>query len=555
MTVNVDAPLPTGAAAYPDYETMYREFKLEVPEYFNFGFDTVDRWAADPANQMMLWVDEDGSERRLSYAHFRDRSNQVANALTKLGLKKGDKVIIVMPRLPQWWEAILGTIKAGIVALPGTTQLTPKDIAYRIQSSQARAVITDIENASKFDEVRSQCPSLEYFISVGAKANWLDFDQTMEAEPTEISAAAQVRTHKDDPMLLYFTSGTTGYPKMVLHTHTSYPFGHQVTGKLWLDLQPNELHWNMSDTGWAKAAWSSLFGPLNTGSTLFVHNTKGKYSASLTMELIAKYAISSFCAPPTAYRMLVVEDLSKYDVSKLRSCVGAGEPLNPEVIETWREQTGLTIRDGYGQTETCLVVGNFPGMAVKPGSMGRPSPSYIVDVIGDEAQPLPANQEGDIAIRIKPERPIGLFVEYWNNPEATNNAIRGDWYITGDRAYRDEDGYLWFVGRADDVILSAGYRIGPFEVESALVEYPDVVEAAVVAKPDPIRGEIVKAYIILKQGVAGTPALVTQIQDFVKQLTAPYKYPREIEFVTELPKTISGKIRRIDLRERARQDS
>ncbi len=550
MTVNAD-----GAVAYPDYETMYREFKLEVPDFFNFGFDTVDHWAADPANQMMLWVDEDGSERRLSYAHFRDRSNQVANALVKLGLKKGDKVIIVMPRLPQWWEAILGMIKAGIVALPGTTQLTPKDIAYRVQSSQARAVITDIENAHKFDEVRSQCPGLEHFLSVGAKTNWLDFDQTMEAEPTEISAAAQVRTHKDDPMLLYFTSGTTGYPKMVLHTHTSYPFGHQVTGKLWLDLQPNELHWNMSDTGWAKAAWSSLFGPLNTGSTLFVHNTKGKYSASLTMELITKHGISSFCAPPTAYRMLVVEDLSKYDVSKLRSCVGAGEPLNPEVIETWREQTGLTIRDGYGQTETCLVVGNFPGMAVKPGSMGRPSPSYIIDVIGDDAQPLAANKEGDIAIRIKPQRPVGLFVEYWNNPEATNNAIRGDWYITGDRAYRDEDGYLWFVGRADDVILSAGYRIGPFEVESALVEYPDVVEAAVVAKPDPIRGEIVKAYIILKQGVEGTPALVTQIQDFVKQLTAPYKYPREIEFVTELPKTISGKIRRIDLRERARQDS
>jgi acetyl-CoA synthetase/medium-chain acyl-CoA synthetase len=572
MTVNADmressdneavptAPLKlqttVGHTGFADYAAMCRDFKLDVPEYFNFGFDVVDHWANDPAAQMMLWVDEDASERHLSYAHFRDRSNQVANALAKLGLQKGDRVLIVMPRLPQWWEALLGMIKAGIVALPGTTQLTPKDIAYRIQASQAKAVITDSENAAKFDEVRQQCPSVEFYVGVGVApvANWLDFDALADAEPVTIAETARVHTHKDDQMLLYFTSGTTGYPKMVSHTHSSYPFGHQVTGKLWLDLQPNELHWNMSDTGWAKAAWSSFFGPINTGSTLFVHNTKGKYSAALTLNLLEKYGISSFCAPPTAYRMLVVEDLTKPDLSKLRNCVGAGEPLNPEVIQIWHSQTGLTIRDGYGQTETCLLVGNFPGMEVKLGSMGRPAPTYEIEVIGDDAQPLPPHKEGDIAVRIKPNRPVGLFTEYWNNPGATAASIRGDWYITGDRAYKDEDGYFWFVGRADDVILSAGYRIGPFEVESALVEHPDVVEAAVVAKPEPVRGEIVKAYVILRQGVEGTPALVTQIQDFVKQVTAPYKYPREIEFVSELPKTISGKIRRVELRERARQE-
>jgi acetyl-CoA synthetase/medium-chain acyl-CoA synthetase len=503
----------------------------------------------------MLWVDESGEERDLTYAHFRDRSNQVANLLHSLGMKKEDRVMILMPRLPEWWESMLGMIKAGIVSSPGTTQLTPKDIAFRNQSAQARAVITDIENAPKFDQARPNCPGVDFYIVVGGeREGWINYDKMVTEMPTAINPEARAHTHKDDPMLLYFTSGTTGYPKMVQHTHSSYPIGHKITGRFWLDLRPNDLHWNLSDTGWAKAAWSSFFAPLDAGSALFIHNTKGKYSAKLTMDLLSKYAVTSFCAPPTVYRMLVSEDLSDFKVGQLRSCVGAGEPLNPEVIEIWRKVTGMTIRDGYGQTETCLVVGNFPGMEVKFGSMGKPAPSYVIDVVNDEGQPCADNKEGDIAVRIKPERPVGLFKEYWNNPQATNASLRGDWYITGDRAYRDEDGYFWFVGRADDVIISAGYRIGPFEVESALVEHSAIVEAAVVAKPDPTRGEIVKAYVILKQGVAGTPELVTEIQEFVKSVTAPYKYPREIEFVAELPKTISGKIRRVELRERARQE-
>jgi len=552
---NVGQAAPNDEPNIGDYATTYRDFKLEVPEYYNFGFDIIDKWAENPTQRAMLWVDESGEERDLSYAHFRDRSNQVANLLHSLGMKKEDRVMILMPRVPEWWEAMLGMIKGGIVSSPGTTQLTPKDIAFRNQSAQARAVITDIENAPKFDQARPNCPGVEFYIVVGGeREGWINYDKMVAEMPTIINPEARAQTHKDDPMLLYFTSGTTGYPKMVQHTHTSYPLGHKITGLFWLDLKPNDLHWNLSDTGWAKAAWSSFFAPLDAGSALFIHNTKGKYSAKLTMDLLSKYTVTSFCAPPTVYRMLVSEDLSGFNVSHLRSCVGAGEPLNPEVIEIWRKVTGMTIRDGYGQTETCLVVGNFPGMEVKFGSMGKPAPSYVIDVVDDEGQPCADKKEGDIGVKIKPERPVGLFKEYWNNPQATNAALRGDWYITGDRAYRDEDGYLWFVGRADDVIISAGYRIGPFEVESALVEHPAVVEAAVVAKPDPTRGEIVKAYVILKQSVVGTPELVTEIQEFVKSVTAPYKYPREIEFVTELPKTISGKIRRIELRERARQE-
>ncbi|HEX2916542.1 MAG TPA: AMP-binding protein [Chloroflexia bacterium] len=552
MTVQSE-PAGQGKHNMDDYAATYASFTLDVPEYINFAYDVVDNYAEDPQREMMYWVDESGEERRLSYAHFRDRSMQVAKALLKLGLKRGDNVFIMMSRVPEWWESMLGMMKAGIVAMPGTTQLTPKDILFRLQNSHARGVITDMDGAPKFDEVLGQYPGLQArIVTGGQREGWTAYEEIVSAESPEGPRLAD--TKSDDPLLLYFTSGTTGFPKMVLHTHSSYPLGHQITGRFWLDLQPGDLHWNLSDTGWAKAAWSSFFGPLNMGVSLFVHNSKGKYNASITMGLIEKYGVTSFCAPPTVYRMLVADDLTKYDLSKLRSCVGAGEPLNPEVIEIWRKQTGMTIRDGYGQTETCLLVGNFPtpDMPVKPGSMGKAAPSYVVDVVDDEGNVLPPNQEGDIAVRIKPLRPVGLFKEYWNNPSATEASYRGDWYITGDRAYRDEDGYLWFVGRADDVIISAGYRIGPFEVESALVEHPAVLEAAVVAKPDEVRGEIVKAFVILKQGYEGTPELAAEIQKFVQQITAPYKYPREIEFVTELPKTVSGKIRRIELRERER---
>ncbi len=535
-----------------NYQETYAQFKQQVPEFFNFGFDVIDRFAEDPAQQMMVWVGDEGDKLSFSYAAFRDKSAAVADALYRLGIQKGDHVMIVMSRVPAWWECMIGMIKAGIVAVPGTTQLTPKDIEYRLKASHARAVITDVENAAKFEDASKSLPDVQHLILTGGeRQGWLNYETLVSNARTEIPPEMRVKTTSKDPMLLYFTSGTTGYPKMVLHTH-GYPIGHLVTGKYWLDLGKEDLHWNLSDTGWAKAAWSSLFGPLMTGATLFVHNGKGKYDAHMTLELLSAHKVTSFCAPPTAYRMLVVEDLRKYDVSSLRSCVGAGEPLNPEVIAQWKDMTGTTIRDGYGQTETVLIVGNFPAqdVTIKPGSMGKPAPGVVVDVIDEDGRPMPNGAEGDIAVKITPERPVGLFTEYWGNPQATEGTYRGEWYVTGDRAFRDEDGYLWFVGRADDVIISAGYRIGPFEVESALIEHPAVMESAVVAKPDPVRGEIVKAFVVLKAGVEPSDKLVSEIQAFVKNITAPYKYPREIEFMKELPKTVSGKIRRVDLRQR-----
>jgi acyl-coenzyme A synthetase/AMP-(fatty) acid ligase len=428
--------------------------------------------------------------------------------------------------------------------------LTPKDVAYRIQTAEAVAVITDEEGALKVEQVANECPTLRLKVVLGAeREGWVNYAR---AVASAMSTLKPEPTRSDEPMMLYFTSGTVGYPKMVLHTHASYPIGHIVTGKYWLDLKATDLHWNLSDTGWAKAAYSNLFGPWIMGAAMFTFDGRGRFNARQTLELLERYPISTFCAPPTAYRLLVLENLRHYRLATLRHCIGAGEPLNPEVIEAWQRGTGQIIRDGYGQTETVILVANFPPLPVKPGSMGKPSPGLTIGVVDDDGREVLCGTEGDIAVKLTPMRPVGLFKEYWRNPEATSNCIRGEWYITGDRAIRDEDGYFWFVGRADDVIISAGYRIGPFEVESALIEHPSVAEAAVVASPDQIRGEIVKAFVILAPGHQPSEQLMQDLQEHVKRVTAPYKYPREIEFTTELPKTISGKIRRVELRQRER---
>lgn len=334
---------------------------------------------------------------------------------------------------------------------------------------------------------------------------------------------------------------------MALHTHASYPIGHQTTGKFWLDLRPDDMHWNVSDTGWAKAAWSSYFGPWNCGAAQFIHHTD-HFDPIKTLELLQKYPITTMCGAPTIYRMLVLQDLNKYKFPTLRHCVGAGEPLNPEIIEVWKKATGTTIREGYGQTETVLLAGSFPCIEPRFGSMGKRAPGIDLQVIDEDGNVLPPNTEGDIAVRVKPERPVGLFKEYWKEPDRTAYTFRGDWYLTGDRAYVDEDAYFWFVGRTDDVILTSGYRISPFEVESALIEYPAVAESAVVSSPDETRGEIVKAFVILTPDYTPSDELVKELQDHVKNVTAPYKYPRKIEFVETLPKTVSGKIRRVELR-------
>ncbi len=544
-----------------DYEAERRNFHLDVPAQFNFASDIIGKWASDPNKLAMFWLGQHGDERQITFAHFAEQSSRAANAFAALGIQKGDRVLVMLPRIPEWWESVLGLIKLGAVAIPCTTLLTSKDIQFRAEIAEARGFITDNEGAQKFDQVRTECPGVRFTMladengtSSEQREGWTSYHQITSAAAPEFSGP---KTSSADPCLVYFTSGTVGYPKMVLHTQASYPIGHTITAKYWLDLHEDDLHWNLSEMGWAKAAWSNLFGPWLMGAAMFIQDARGKFNALETLEMLHKYPITTLCAPPTVYRMLVLDEPLAYLKANppraLRHCVGAGEPLNPEVIKVWQEATGMTIRDGYGQTETVLLCGNFPPLKVKPGSMGKPSPGFDVNIIDHDGSELQPNKEGDIAVRIKPQRPTWMFQEYWRNPDASAACVRGDWYITGDRAYKDEDGYFWFVGRADDVIITAGYRVGPFEVESALKEHPAIAESAVIASPDPMRGEIVKAYVILAPGYAASPELATEIQELVKRVTAPYKYPREIEFVDSLPKTISGKIRRVELREMERQ--
>jgi len=549
-------------ASADDYQRLRRTFRWERPRRFNFGGDIIDGLAVEsPGRTALLWAGP-GGERTIAFGQLAERSSRVAAALAGLGLQRGQRVLIILPRVVEWWEAMLGVLKAGLVAIPGTPLLTPKDIAYRVEAADVAAVISDAAGADKVDEAAERLPMLRHRILVSSEITspgnqhtskqpgsspWLDYEEVVSsANPI----AECTPTEADKPALIFFTSGTTGMPKMVLHTHASYGLGHVMTERLWLDLTPGDLHWNLSDTGWAKAAWSSFFGPWLAGAAIFVHHQPGKFDAAEVLRQLSSRPITSFCAAPTIYRLLVQQDLSRFRPAALRSCVAAGEPLNAAVIETWRTATGLTIRDGYGQTETVLLCGNFPGVPVKPGSMGLPTPGFDLAVIDEAGRRLPPRAEGDIAIALEPERPLGLFGEYWNNPQANAESFRGEWYVTGDRGYVDEEGYFWFVGRADDVITSSAYRIGPFEVENALMSHPAVAEAAVVGKPDAVRGEIVKAFVVLAKGNEPSEALAAELQEHVKRTTAPYKYPREIEFVAELPKTVSGKVRRNELRRR-----
>ena len=531
-----------------DYEATYASFRWDRPEFFNFATDVIDRWAAErPDATALLWSDENGESHAYSFQDLRQRSLQAAQAFAELGLRKGDRVFVVLPRVPEWWFVALGCIRAGLVLMPGTSMLTNHDIRYRIEVSHAKAVVADADGIARFHEV-DPGGSVEHWISVGhAPAPWRDF----YALTGRASGAGRFeRTRADDPMLVYFTSGTTGMPKMVEHSQASYGIGHQITGRFWLDLGPDDRHMTLSDTGWAKAAWGKLFGPWSQGACNVVYDFRGRFEAKKLLDVLQRQRVTTFCAPPTAYRALVLEDLRAWDLASLRHAVSAGEPLNPEVIEAWHRATGLEIREGYGQTECVVIVGSFPCLPQKRGSMGRPSPGFDVRVIDEAGNEVPPGKEGDIAVRVKPERPAGLFQAYANDPRATAEAFRGDFYVTGDRAVRDEDGYLWFVGRKDDVIKTSGYRVGPFEVESALLEHPAVAESAVVGVPDERIGQRVKAYVILKPGYEPSERLAVELQTHVKQVTAPYKYPREIEFVAELPKTISGKIRRNELRAR-----
>ncbi|MGH8874127.1 MAG: acyl-CoA synthetase, partial [Acidimicrobiia bacterium] len=519
-----------------DYEATHASFRLEVPELFNYARDVIDAWASrEPLRLALVAVGPDGSNARsFTFADLAGDSNRAANFLAARGVAKGDRVFVMLPRIPEWYAVLLGCFKLGAVPMPGTTLLTGRDIDYRVNRAEASMAVVDAEGAAKVAEVRDRCPALASVVSVGGTSDgafsWEEGLAAASDRPPDL-----VPTRSEDPLIIYFTSGTVAYPKMVLHTHASYGIGHDITARFWQDLRSDDLHWTVSDTGWAKAAWGKLFGQWRMGAAVFLWDVRGKPDFELMLRLADEHGVTTFCAPPTVFRTLIQLDLRRYDWTRLRHSMSAGEPLNPEVIRVWQEATGLEVYDGYGQTETVNLVANYRCLPIKAGSMGRPAPGFTVEVVDDEGSVLTAGEEGHVAVRVRPERPVGLFREYWRDPEATVSAFRGDWYYTGDRAFMDDDGYFWFVGRSDDVIISASYRIGPFEVESALVEHPAVMEAAVVGKPDPHRGQIVKAFVVLAADRQGSDSLVAELQEHVKRVTAPYKYPREVEFVSELP--------------------
>ncbi len=535
-----------------DYEQARETFRISVPEDFNFGFDIIDRHARDERKRALVWVDALGT--RVQEYTFRDLSllsNRAANVLRGLGVKKGDRVFIMLGRIPEWYSILIACHKIGAVIMPAPVILLASDVEYRISKGRANAVITNRANAGKVDEALAKisAPFLKHKLLVDGEApGWSDFGRAVERASPVLKREEVEKTCANDSFLIYFTSGTTKYPKMVHHL-CSYPLGHLRTAGLWHSLTDCDLIWVVSDTGWAKSAWG-LYGQWAIGAAIFVHNAEGRFNAKLTLDLMTTKGVTVFCGPPTVYRMLILEDLAKYDYSGLRHFTSAGEPLNPEVIKVWKDATGKTIHEGYGQTETTVLVSNYPFLPVKPGSMGKPLPDLSIEILDEDFKPVHTGEVGYICVRVNDTKPVGIFESYLEDPEENNKVFQHGWYNTGDKAFKDEEGYFTFVGRGDDIIKASGYRIGPFEVESVIQEHPAVAENAVVASPDPIRGEIIKAFIVLAPGHRPSEKLAQEIQEFVKTRTAPYKYPREIEFMDDLPKTVSGKIKRAVLRSR-----
>ncbi|XP_026311145.1 acyl-coenzyme A synthetase ACSM3, mitochondrial isoform X1 [Piliocolobus tephrosceles] len=542
---------------FSNYESMKQDFKLEIPEYFNFAKDVLDQWTnmekagKKPSNPAFWWINGKGEEVRWSFEELGSLSRKFANILSEAcSLQRGDRVILILPRVPEWWLANVACLRTGTVLIPGTTQLTQKDILYRLQSSKANCIITNDVLAPAVDAIAPKCENLhsKLIVSENSREGWGNLKEMMKCASDSHTC---VKTKHNEIMAMFFTSGTSGYPKMTAHTHSSFGLGLSVNGRFWLDLTPSDVMWNTSDTGWAKSAWSSVFSPWIQGACVFAHHLP-RFEPTSVLQTLSKYPITVFCSAATVYRMLVQNDMASCKFKSLKHCVTAGEPITPDVTEKWRNKTGLDIYEGYGQTETVLICGNFKGMKIKPGSMGKPSPAFDVKIVDVNGNVLPPGQEGDIGIQVLPKRPFGLFAHYVDDPSKTASTLRGNFYITGDRGYMDEDGYFWFVARSDDIILSSGYRIGPFEVENALNEHPSVAESAVVSSPDPIRGEVVKAFIVLNPDYKShdQEQLIKEIQEHVKKSTAPYKYPRKVEFIQELPKTISGKTKRNELRKK-----
>ena len=518
-----------------DYETASRDFRWPKLTTFNWALDYFDGYASENPSKLALWiVEDDGSETKLTYADMSHRSNQVANFLRRLGVGRGDRIIVMLPNNVAIWEVMLAALKLGAVIIPAATLLTTEDLRDRIQRVNARHVVATTASVEKFQAVHAEFTG----IVVGDPApGWQSYSDAYNEPPT-LAPYADPRV--TDPFLLYFTSGTTALPKLVLHTHQSYPVGHLAT-MYWVGVCPDDIHFNISSPGWAKHAWSSFFAPWNAGATIFVHNY-ARFDARHTLRHVERCGVTTLCAPPTVWRLCVLEDLTQYKV-KIRDLVGAGEPLNAEIIEKVRRAWGVTIRDGFGQTENVCLLGNFPGQEVKPGSVGKPSPGHdvvLLDADGHEAA------EGEIALRLNP-RPVSLFSAYMDDQAKTDAVMQGGYYRTGDVASRDADGYYTYIGRADDVFKSSDYRLSPFELESALVEHDCIAEAAVVPSPDAIRWNVPKAFITLKPGILPTRDVAQDIFRFVRKRLGPYKRIRRVEF-SELPKTISGKIRRVQLR-------
>ena len=541
---------------FTSVEDYNKNLEFIIPENFNFAYDVMDAWAEEaPEKLALLWTNDQGEEIRTTYGELKEQSDQAASYLQSLGIGKNDPVMLILKRRYEWWVVMLALCKIGAIVIPATHMLTKKDIIYRNTRASVKAIICvdDAYVVSQIQAAMSESPTVKQYITITDHGKPIpegfhDWQSEWKNAPKFVRPAFV--NDNNDTMIMYFTSGTSGEPKMVAHDYL-YAMGHLSTGVFWHNLHEGSLHLTVADTGWGKAVWGKFYGQWFAGATVFVFDHE-KFNADTLLRQIEKYKVTSFCAPPTIYRFMIREDLSKYDLSSLEYCCTAGEALNPAVFDKFYEKTGIKMMEGFGQTETTMTLGTFPWMEPKPGSMGIPNAQYDIDLVRADGSPCEDGEKGEIVVRVGDRKPIGLFKEYYRDPELTREAWHDGLYHTGDMAWRDEDGYYWFEGRIDDVIKSSGYRIGPFEVESALMTHPAVVECAITGVPDDIRGMVVKATIVLGKewkDKAGDD-LVKELQQHVKKVTAPYKYPRIIEFVDELPKTISGKIRRVEIRKK-----
>ena len=543
----------SNATQFRDYDDFYNNFKLNVPDNFNYAYDVVDEYARlEPDKRALVWCDDMGGEEFFSFADIKRLSDKAANFFLGIGVGKGDRVLVILQRRYEYWITLMALSKIGAIAIPATHMLMEKDIVYRMDKAGVKAVVA-VNEDELCDNIRraaKKVPSVEHIVTIGEREGFLNFTAETEKQSEVLDVPYKNERSEKDTLLLYFTSGTTGMPKMVCLSQR-YALGHIVTAKFWLNCMDEGLHFTLAETGWAKASWGKLFGQWLCGSAIFVYDFHGKFEPGDLLEHVQKYKITTFCAPPTVYRFMVKTDLSKYDLSSVKYMMTAGEALNPEIYRQIVLKTGHKIYEGFGQTETTVVCATFSQYVdIRPGSMGKPSPLYYVQLLNDEDRPVEEGETGEICIRLR-EPQDGLFCGYYNDSALTATVMHDGYYHLGDLAYRDSDGYYWFVGRKDDIIKSSGYRIGPFEVESALMEHPAVLECAITGVPDPdgVRGQLVKATVVLAKGFEANEILVKELQNHVKKTTAPYKYPRVIEFVEELPKTISGKIRRVEIRE------